>query len=63
MMGWFLSFLPRRWLTDALLEQFRSTLTHGEQVRLDHWGATGNPDHHEFAWADEIPLIPKRRRP
>lgn len=29
-----------RW---RLLYQFKRTLTYGERVRLDYWGATGNP--------------------
>lgn len=58
MMGWFLSFLPRRWLREALFEQWASTLTFGEAARVRYWGATGNPAHHEFAWADEIPEQP-----
>lgn len=55
MIGWFLSFLPRRWLQQALAEQWASTLTWGDRVRFEYWGATGNPAHHEFAWADALP--------
>lgn len=54
MMGWLLSILPRKWLQDALYEQFLRTLPRGEFWRLHHWGATGNPKHHEFQWADHI---------
>ena len=53
-MGWFLSFLPRKWLQDALYLQWRSSLEKGDRLRLDHWGATGNHEHHEFQWADHI---------
>lgn len=55
MVGWFLSFLPRRWLTDALLEQWLGTLNRGERARFYAYGATGNRAHHEFAWADQLP--------
>jgi hypothetical protein len=48
-----LSLLPRRWLQRALTAQWRRTLTRGERLRLDHWGATGNDAHHPFAWADD----------
>lgn len=53
-MIWAISLLPRKWLARALSRQWQRTLTRGERVRLDYWGATGNPDHHEFQWADEI---------
>jgi len=48
MVSWLLSLLPRAWLREALLTQWERTLTRGERVRLHHWGATGNPDHHEW---------------
>ena len=51
-MGWLLSRLPRRWLADALVYGWASSLPRGERVRFWHWGATGNPAHHEYAWAD-----------
>lgn len=54
-MGWFFSFLPRAWLVDALYFNWRRTLPRGDRVRLDHFGATGNPAHHPFQWADELP--------
>lgn len=54
MTAWFLSFLPRLWLHRAMVWQWRRTLSRGERIRLDWWGATGNPAHHPFAWADEI---------
>lgn len=54
MMGWFLSCLPRKWFTDALLYQWRRTLPRSERIRLDYWGATGNPEHHPFQWADKL---------
>lgn len=41
-----ISRLARWWL----MFQWRRTLTFGERVRLDHWGATGNPKHHPFSW-------------
>lgn len=25
--------------------RWRASLTRGERIRLDYWGATGNPDH------------------
>ncbi len=52
--GFFLSFLPRSWLQEALLVQWEGTLSCGERARLRHFGATGNPDHHEFQWADRL---------
>lgn len=55
MIAWFLSWLPRRWLRSALYHQWYRTLPFDEQMRLDHWGASGNPDHHFYAWADELP--------
>jgi len=53
-MGWFLSFLPRKWLSQALYWQWRNTLDRGEKLRLDAFGATGNEKHHPFQWADKI---------
>ena len=53
-----LSFLPRVWLQEALFEQWTRTLSYGDCVRVRYWGATGNPDHHHFAWADELPHDP-----
>lgn len=53
-MGWFLSFIPRRWLQDALYEQFARSLPREERIRLHYIGATGNPRHHKFQWADDI---------
>ena len=55
MMGWILSALPRRWLQDALHEQFARSLPRGEFWRLYHFGATGNQQHHEYSWADKLP--------
>ena len=49
-----ISFLPRRWLQRALLDQWARQLPHDERVRLYYWGATGNPEHHSFQWADEL---------
>ncbi len=54
-MSWFLSFLPRTWLQFALEEQWVRSLPQDEQVRLYHFGATGNPEHHPFQWADDLP--------
>ena len=54
MMGWLLSFLPRVWLSDALAEQWARNLPRAERNRFYYWGATGNPEHHEFQWADKI---------
>lgn len=54
MMGWALSFLPRRWLAEGLELQWRRTLPRGERIRLDFWGATGNRAHHPFQWADRL---------
>lgn len=54
MMGYFLSFLPRRWLADALTEQWARRLPHDERIRFEHFGATGNRQHHEFQWADRL---------
>jgi hypothetical protein len=53
-----LSFLPRRWLQNALLMQWARTLPHDERVRLYYWGTTGNSAHHEFQWADKLPDPP-----
>jgi hypothetical protein len=50
-----LSFLPRRWLQRALYNNWRRSLPRGDRIRLDYWGTTGNPEHHPFAWADELP--------
>ena len=60
MMAWVLSILPRQWLAGALSLQWQSTLSSTERMRLSYWGATGNPDHHEFQWADRIA---NRKRP
>jgi hypothetical protein len=49
-----LSYLPRRWLQFALETQWERALPQGERVRYRYWGATGNPAHHEFAWADSL---------
>jgi hypothetical protein len=54
-MGFLLSFLSRRWLRAAMVEQWRRSLSPGDRARFDYWGATGNAAHHRFAWADEIP--------
>lgn len=53
-MEYILQFLPRKWLQYALILQWRKTLTRGENIRLDHFGATGNPNHHPFQWADNL---------
>lgn len=53
-MSWILSYLPRVWLQNALLWQWRRTLTRGERIRLGHYGATGNASHHPFQWADKL---------
>ncbi len=53
-----LSFLPRSLLQDALFEQWARTLSEGDRVRVRYWGATGNPEHHYFAWADDLPHDP-----
>jgi hypothetical protein len=50
--GTFMRNFIRRMLQRALYNQWRRTLTRGERVRLDYWGATGNPAHHEFSWAE-----------
>ena len=50
-----LSFLPCRWLQHALRLQWENTLTKSERARLGIWGATGNAEHHPFAWADNLP--------
>jgi len=54
MMGWLLSAFPRKWLQDALIWQWRRSLTYGDKVRFDYWGATGNKKHHPYQWADKI---------
>lgn len=54
MMGWLLSALPRKWLQSALYEQFLRSLPRSEASALHYWGATGNPVHHPFQWADEL---------
>lgn len=54
-MSWLLALLPRRWLQRALQHQWEFTLTRSEYVCLHYWGATGNREHHEFAWADKLP--------
>lgn len=43
-----------RWL---LVRNWRASLTPAERSRFDYWGATGNPAHHEFSWA-EGPALP-----
>lgn len=45
----------RRLARYYLLRSWRATLPYAEQVRLDHWGATGNPAHHPFAFVDSAP--------
>lgn len=50
--GAMLSLLPRRWLQEALSQQWERTLPRAERVRLSHWGATGNEAHHPFSWAE-----------
>jgi hypothetical protein len=47
--------LLRRFYRWRMYRQWRATLPFGERVRLDYWGATGNADHHPFAWADFLP--------
>jgi hypothetical protein len=42
----------RRLLRWLLFQNWRASLPYGERVRLDHWGATGNPKHHPFSWAE-----------
>ncbi len=32
----------RRWIA---YRRWRASLTRGERIRLDYWGATGNPNH------------------
>lgn len=61
--GWFLSFLPRAWLQAALMEQWTATLSRGDRARFFYWGATGNEDHHEFAWADDLPKSGEKKEP
>jgi hypothetical protein len=51
-MSFLLSLLPRPWLQAALLEQWKRTLTRGERARLEAFGATGNGNHHPYAWAE-----------
>jgi hypothetical protein len=43
--------LYRRALQWLLYRNWRAGLSRGDQLRLDYWGATGNPKHHPFAWA------------
>lgn len=35
-----------------LFWRWKRTLPRLERIRLEYWGATGNWDHHPFAWAD-----------
>ena len=42
----------RRTLQLLLYWNWRKTLPRRERLTLDHWGATGNPIHHEFSWAE-----------
>ena len=63
MIGFLLSWLPRRWLRDGMVEQWRRSLSPGDRARFDHWGATGNAAHHRFAWADDIPPKALRTSP
>ena len=39
-----------RWI---LWVTWRSSLSRGDAIRLDYWGATGNPAHHPWAFADD----------
>jgi len=50
----------RRFLRWLLFRNWRASLSFGDRLRLDYWGATGNPDHHPFAWADNIPKNEKK---
>ncbi len=62
-MSLLLSILPRKWLQRALLLQWERSLTWGDHVRYRYWGATGNPAHHPFAWADEVVSVMSRLPP
>ncbi len=44
--------LMRRFLQWLLYWQWRRSLSRGDRLRLDYWGATGNPAHHPFSWAE-----------
>lgn len=46
--------IPRKVLQMALLNQWKKTLSRGDRIRLEYWGATGNDKHHPFAWADDV---------
>jgi hypothetical protein len=48
----FLSLFPRKWLQRALVTQWRRSFSRRERIALDYWGATGNPAHHPFQWAE-----------
>jgi len=41
----------RRFLRWALFQTWRLSLSRGDRMRLDYWGATGNPKHGPHAWA------------
>lgn len=42
----------RKILQWLLFRNWRKGLTRTERIRLDYWGATGNPNHHPFSWAE-----------
>lgn len=45
----------RRVLQWLLFQNWAASLTRGERARLNYWGSTGNPNHHPFSWADDLP--------
>lgn len=42
----------RRILQWLLFQNWAASLPKGERARLAHFGATGNPAHHPFSWAE-----------
>jgi hypothetical protein len=47
-----ISPIIRRMLQKLLYLHWRAKLSRGDRARLDAWGATGNPEHHPFSWAE-----------
>jgi hypothetical protein len=42
----------RRLLQWLLYCDWRKSLSRGDRLRLDYWGATGNQKHHPYSWAE-----------
>lgn len=46
-----------------LLYSWRNSLKHGDWMRFNHYGATGNPNHGPYSWVeDDYPSLTRDNR-